>query len=205
MTPDSLLQSWNLLCGVAGLDGSGEGEKIINCYTKNGLAYHNLTHLQDCLKEFTNRKNEARDPIAVELAIWFHDAIYNPRANDNEAKSAQMAADFLSNTKWEHSVPKLILATKHQDEPSSHDAQLLCDIDLGILSSESSTYRDYAMAIRNEYGWVEEEAYRNGRTAVLKSFLDRPFIFALPASRDLSEKRARQNINRELEDLNKAN
>lgn len=201
----SLFQRWALLCQTAGLDDIAEGEKIINCYAGNGLAYHNLDHLGDCLDKLLARKSEARDPIAVELAIWFHDAIYDPRAHDNEEKSAQMAATFLENTTWSQSVAELILATKHQEEPPSDDAKLLCDIDLSILGSDDPSYRKYARAIRSEYAWVGEDAYHTGRSAVLKSFLDRPFIFALSASRELYEKPARHKIATELESLNQSN
>lgn len=199
-----LLSSWNRLCLAAEIKGGNEGEKIIRCYRDNGLAYHNLNHLGDCLEKFRDRKNEAQDPIAIELAIWFHDAIYDPRASDNEEKSAQMAADFLAETKWSQSVPDLILATKHREEPPTHDGKLLCDIDLSILGSDEEIYTEYAQAIRSEYSWVEEEAYRNGRSVVLEGFLKRPFIFALPASRQIYEKRARFNISLELKSLNQA-
>ena len=116
-----------------------------------------------------------------------------------------MAATFLENTTWSQSVVGLIPATKHQEEPPSDDAKLLCDIDLSILGSDDPSYRKYARAIRSEYAWVGENAYHTGRSAVLKSFLDRPFIFALSASRELYEKPARHKIATELESLNQSN
>lgn len=202
MSSGRLLSKWQQLCSKAGLNDGTRGEEIINCFTKNNLAYHNLDHVGDCLGKFKNRENEARDPIGLELAIWFHDVIYDPRGNDNEEKSAQIAADFLMKTKWADSVPELILATKHQEDPDHLDARLLCDIDLSILGCGDSKYRKYTKAIRSEYAWVEEIAYRRGRSAVLEGFLKRPFIFSLPTSRELYEKQARLNISRELESLN---
>jgi len=106
------------------------------------------------------------------LAIWFHDIVYDPRAKDNEERSADEAAVFLQGTEFVDSVRILILATEHNEESGSRDARLLCDIDLSILGSERELYQTYSKAIREEYAWVSDEEYRAGRatgfsTAVL--------------------------------------
>lgn len=201
----SLFQRWALLCQTAGLDDIAEGEKIINCYAGNGLAYHNLDHLGDCLDKLLARKSEARDPIAVELAIWFHDAIYDPHASDNEEQSAHLASQFLSGTDYHQSVPDLIIATKHTDAPATPDEKLLCDIDLSVLGSPPERYRQYATAIRDEYSWVSDSDYRSGRTKVLEHFLARPSIYSLESSRKLYEAQAVQNLRAEILDLHSQN
>ncbi len=201
MALSQLREQWLALCAKIGVDGEAEWQSLSTAYTSSGLAYHNLDHIADCLLKFQARKTEAADPIAVELAIWFHDAIYDPRAADNEEKSAHLAANFLKKTPYCGLVPDLIIATKHIGEISSPDAALLCDIDLSILASPIPLYQKYSAAIREEYSWVPSSDYRRGRTKVLKNFLNREFIYALKASRIDDEPWARNNLAREIQEL----
>jgi predicted metal-dependent HD superfamily phosphohydrolase len=196
-----LQSQWLSLCSQIQLDGATHWPKIQSAYTTPNLAYHNLHHIADCLTKFATRRQEATNPIAVELAIWFHDIIYDPRASDNEEQSAQVAASFLSTSSLAKAVSDLIIATKHSDTPSSPDTQLLCDIDLSILGSPPGSYQKYAAAIRNEYSWVSNPDYTKGRTKVLQNFLTRPTIFSLETSRTLYETQARQNIEAEINSL----
>lgn len=186
------------LCSQVGLNGPSQWSLLHSAYTTCKLAYHNLTHIADCLEKFSARKSEAENPAAIELAIWYHDAIYDPRAPDNEEQSAQLASESLSNTPFAKPVSNLILATKHTSPLTSQDAQLICDIDLSILGASPSDYQKYASAIRSEYSWVSESDYRAGRSKVLKHFLDRDFIFSLKNSQEIYETQARQNISQEL-------
>jgi len=165
------------------------------------LAYHNLAHIEDCLEKFARFQSLADDPRAVELAIWFHDIVYDPRAKDNEERSADEAAVFLQGTEFVDSVRILILATEHNEESGSRDARLLCDIDLSILGSERELYQTYSKAIREEYAWVSDEEYRAGRAKVLRRFLDRSSIYGLSKLRECFEERARLNLEWEIENL----
>lgn len=201
MTTAKLQSQWLTLCSQISLEGESQWKLIHTAYTTPTLAYHNLKHIADCLAKFSARKQEATNPIAVELAIWFHDIIYDPRAPDNEEQSAQVAATFISTTSLANTVSDLILATKHSDHPSSPDAQLLCDIDLSILGSPPGRYQQYATAIRDEYSWVSEPDYRQGRSKVLQSFLDRDLIFSLKTSQTLHESQARINLENEIQEL----
>lgn len=197
----SLKSQWLSLCSRIEIEGDQQWNHLHEAYTTSGLAYHNLNHIEDCLQKFTARKDEATDPLAVELAIWFHDAIYDPRASDNEEQSADLAAKFLSGTKFHQSVPDLIIATKHTGEPATTDEKLLCDIDLSILASPPETYRQYSTAIRDEYSWVPGSDYRSGRTKILQHFLARPSIYFLESSRKAHESAARRNLQSEIEAL----
>jgi predicted metal-dependent HD superfamily phosphohydrolase len=147
------------------------------------------------------------DPEAVEAAIWFHDAIYDSRAKDNEAKSAELAKNRLVsrtqparlarimamiNATATHQLPPL------EDEGPAGDAALFLDMDLAILGAGPDTFDAYEKAVRREYGWVEEPMWRAGRASVLKTFLARPRIFHTAEFRRRFEPRARRNIERSL-------
>jgi predicted metal-dependent HD superfamily phosphohydrolase len=82
---------------------------------------------------------------------------------------------------------------------SRGDAALVVDIDLAVLAADSASYDAYAAAVRREYASVPDQAFREGRTVVLRGFLERPAIYATPAIHDLRERPARANLRRELQ------
>src|SRR5207249_3206443 len=105
----------------------------------------------------------AFDREAIEMAIWYHDAVYDSRAKDNEEQSADLAekagktagvsSGFLAR------VRELILATKHVMPPEDADAALLVDVDLSILGQSGDRFDQYEEQIRREYDWVEAKAF----------------------------------------------
>ena len=100
-------------------------------------------------------------------------------------------------------VEDLILATRHSDAiPDSADTALITDIDLGILGAPAPRYQMYAEDIRREYQHVEDDAYRAGRSEVLRSFLARKTIYNTRHFCKLLDAQARVNILQELENLN---
>ncbi len=192
---------WINLCDRIGLPGKRQWRDFEVAYGSAGRAYHNLDHIAYCLAQFDASAAMAEDRVGVELAIWFHDCIYDTRKPDNEQRSAEVAAAFLQGTSWETSVPHLVLATNHSDRPGDRDSDLICDIDLSILGEEAAVYNSYALAIRSEYSWVPSGEYTAGRIKVLRGFLDRPHLFSLPLFRDRLESQARENIRSEIERL----
>ncbi|RVD59523.1 hypothetical protein EN828_10125 [Mesorhizobium sp. M2D.F.Ca.ET.185.01.1.1] len=176
-------------------------------YQAGDRHYHSLAHIQAMLALASEYRHLLDDPQAVEAAIWFHDAIYDSRAKDNEAKSAELAEKKLAGRASPHRIARIaamINATAtHQlpplrDEGALNDAALLLDMDLAILGAEPAVFDAYEKAVRLEYGWVEEPMWRAGRSAVLKSFLARPHIFYTTEFRLRFEAKARQNIERSL-------
>ena len=154
---------------------------VLARYGENGRFYHTLPHIHHILTLLTPFAPRMTDWTALQLAVWFHDIIYDPRASDNEEQSAAYATAVLHpflQPEILNRIEQLILATKsHQAADGDTDAQLLLDADLAILGASQTDYANYAAAIRQEYGFVPEMAYREGRTAVLHHFLTRPRLY----------------------------
>ncbi|MFN8441495.1 MAG: hypothetical protein U0175_12020 [Caldilineaceae bacterium] len=180
-------------------------EQLVPLYSTPDRAYHNLAHIEACLTEFEAVKSLASDPVALQAAIWFHDVIYDPRSHDNEERSADFAAEQLRSLGMDEAqleqVKQLILATKH-DRSVIGDATMLVDIDLSILGKPAEEFDRYDAAIRQEYQWVAEDAYRVGRAKVLQKFLDRPSIYQTDYFRIRYEAQARINLQRAIKQLN---
>ncbi|OHV63378.1 hypothetical protein LCM4577_27955 [Mesorhizobium sp. LCM 4577] len=196
-----------------------ENEPLIDDALKSELAalyqaadrqYHGLAHIEAMLALASEYRHLLDDPQAVEAAIWFHDAIYDSRAKDNEAKSAELAERRLAGRVVPHRLARIaamINATAtHQlppfrDDGALSDAALLLDMDLAILGAEPAVFDAYEKAVRLEYGWVEEPMWRAGRSAVLQNFLARSHIFYTQAFRDRFEAQAIKNLSRSLQAL----
>lgn len=180
--------------------------ELVNAYSSGKRYYHNLHHIQFMLEAIAPWENQANNYPAIQLAVWFHDVIYNPKAKDNEEKSAEYAAQVLNQLNISQTtidaVNKMILNTKnHQADTEDIDSQILVDADLAILGSDESSYQFYAKGIRREYGWLSNEDYRLGRLNVLKKFLQRPRIYFTEPMFQQYEAKARKNMLAEIEAL----
>jgi predicted metal-dependent HD superfamily phosphohydrolase len=175
-------------------------------YTAPDRHYHDLRHIAACLDLLDASRAIAHEPDNIELAIWFHDAVYETRGRDNEGASAQLADAALQRlgiaSPIRRHVADLILATRHDRVPADPDAALLVDIDLAILGQPVGIFDAYEAAIRREYAWVPDADFRVGRSKVLRAFLARPHIYATAHYQNLFEQPARDNLVRSLAALN---
>lgn len=180
------------------------GAELKAVYSEPHRRYHTLQHIEFCLRELATHWPHAVRLNEVRWALLFHDAIYDPRRNDNEARSSDWACGVMQELQRPQDeiarVRKLIMATVHAAQAETPDEALLLDIDLSILGADPAAFDEYDRAIRVEYEWVPEEAYRFARAAVLQGFLRRERIFQTAAYQDL-EASARSNIERLLERL----
>ncbi|MER7503094.1 metal-dependent phosphohydrolase [Nonomuraea pusilla] len=142
------------------------------------------------------------DPVAVRLAVWFHDAVYEGRPGWDEERSAQLAQSRLPRCGVPAArvaeVARLVRLTAAHDraEPGDRDAAVLCDADLAVLAGPG--YDAYAAAVREEYAHVPDEAFRQGRAEVLRRLLNTPSLYRTRRGRELWEERARANLAAEL-------
>lgn len=200
MQPSVQLEtSWRRAWGHLGLQPpQGLRERLVSAYSETHRRYHSLQHLSECIDHFESVRDVAIHPGEVEIALWFHDAIYGLKAQDNELRSAAWAVEELTASGampgQVQRVHALIMATCHAAAPSEADQQLLVDIDLAILGADPVRFAEYDMQVRAEYGWVPETVYRVKRREVLQGFLDRAAIYNTPHFRTLREQPARVNL-----------
>ncbi|WP_406313010.1 HD domain-containing protein [Streptosporangium sp. NBC_01639] len=194
-----LMDRWRAL---AGPEAENLGRELIARYGEPHRSYHTADHLKATLAHIDMLAQNAADPDLVRLAAWFHDAVYDPRRDDNEERSARLAERALPEMGLPAdavaTVARLVrLTATHDPAPDDPDGAVLCDADLAILATSPEIYTAYAAAVRQEYSFVPDDAFREGRAAVLRSLLDRPAIFRIA---DL-EAQARANIHAELDRL----
>lgn len=199
-------ERWHRLMSQWGAPGSDDTYfRLLAIYSEPHRRYHTAEHIDDCLAQLDDALPIAEAPEEVELALWFHDAIYDATSSKNEARSAQWASEFLksADVSEERSsrVAAYILATRHSAEPLAGDAALVVDIDLSILGREMPEFETYEKAIREEYKWVPMLIYRRKRIEILQSFLDRPAIYQTRYFGKRFEQRARENLQWAIQQL----
>jgi predicted metal-dependent HD superfamily phosphohydrolase len=176
--------------------------RLVMSWSEPHRHYHTLQHLRECLDHFDAARPLAQRPAEVELALWFHDAFYDVHRDDNEARSADWAADEVRRAGLADDVAArvraLVLATEHRQPPSDPDAQLLVDVDLAILGAPRERFDESDVQIRREYAHVPEPDFRSGRRAILSGFLARPRLYSTRRFGDMLEGPARENLGRAL-------
>ena len=195
---------WNKTWQHLGMEPPDElVQKLLAAYQEPHRAYHTPRHLQECFTYLDASPVRPIDPGALELALWFHDAIYDPKASDNEARSAAWALKALTMLSGDirQRVGNLVMVTKHTHAPTHPDEELLLDIDLSILGASPERFQEYEKQIRQEYIWVPEEAYKTARARILAEFKTRPILYHTTHFRRLLEASARTNLQRSLDEL----
>ena len=198
------LASWQDMWRQLGASGSDDAlfDRLVECYSEPHRKYHTMQHLQECFAHLERVRLFAEHAGEVQLALWFHDAIYDTRKKDNEERSAEWArgsalaaglADDQANR-----IYQLVMATMHDAVPAGRDAAVLVDIDLGILGADEARFDEYEIQVREEYSWVPGPLYRRGRRKILQEFGSRESIYSTEYFRVECEARARSNIARSL-------
>ncbi len=188
------LDHWLPLAARTGIisDAAGWHENLVKAYGEPQRAYHSLQHLEECLLVFDGARGFMQQLDLIEMALWFHDAVYDPKSGENEALSAAMAVEALGGSSTAREVARLILLTKsHQPTEGPDDAWI---IDIAIFAQSAERVLEYEQQIREEYGWVPEQVYREKRAEILRSFLAREPIYRTPWARERFEALAKENL-----------
>lgn len=184
------------------------GRDLLDRWGEPQRHYHTVAHLTAVLAVVDEHAGHAGQPDLVRLAVWFHDAVYDPRSpgDANERASAALATTILTDLgvpgDATAEVARLVrLTAGHHADPADRNGALLCDADLAVLARPPAEYDRYTAAIRREYAHVPDDLFRVGRAAVLRQLLDLPALYRLPALADRWEESARANLTRELATL----
>lgn len=194
------------------------GESLLQAWEQPHRAYHHSGHLSQMLTDLDRlyaHRTQGSTPLALVLAAWFHDAVYEGAPGEDESRSEQLASTCLEPlvtagllTGHEpQMVSLLVRATATHELPDSADLpagyepadiQLFLDADMAILAADSARYRRYLRGVRSEYSHFDDEAFRAGRTTFLRSILGRERIFLSEQALRLWEEPARANLRAEL-------
>jgi predicted metal-dependent HD superfamily phosphohydrolase len=195
---------------IAGHHHDGYVDDLLVRYAEPHRHYHTATHIMFVLRHLHDVSHASATKPSPEViaAALYHDAIYDPRTNDNEADSAVLSTRDLSEVGWTAArcgaVAAVILATAgHTAEHAEltrpdGDTAMLLDADLAILGAEPAAYQAYVNGVRAEYAHIDDQQWCTGRSRVLQTFLDRPHLFATQYMHAAFEHRARANIEAEL-------
>lgn len=194
-----LAARWEALVRAAGLPPDrAAGEDLLRRWSEPARRYHTLDHLRHCLEELDDVRALLEDPAAAELALWFHDAVYDPRGADNEERSALLFREWAARAGLERAraarIEEWILLTRHGAGEAAGDAAFVLDADLAVLSLDPAAYAGYERRVREEYAWVEEAVFRRERARILRGFLGRPSIYRTERFRGRCEELARRNL-----------
>jgi predicted metal-dependent HD superfamily phosphohydrolase len=178
-------------------------EDLLARWSETHRKHHTVAHLHEVLDAIGALADAGIefDREAVELAAWFHDAIYEIGRGDNEDRSAQLALELLESSPIRDEVARLVLVTKTHKVPADDiNGAVFSDADLSVLGSEPLRYRAYAAAVREEYADVSDAVFKPARAQVLSSLLEGQ-LFHTAAGRERWEERARTNIAEEIAEL----
>ncbi|MET7846646.1 HD domain-containing protein [Streptomyces avermitilis] len=189
--------------GAAHPDPAPYGENLLRRWSEPQRRYHTVEHLVAVLDRIDLLEEYADDPDVVRLAAWFHDAVYFPDRSENEERSARLAERALpeagvSGARTAEVARLVRLTVTHDPADDDRDGRVLCDADLAVLAAPAEAYAAYAAAVREEYAFVPDAAFRAGRAAVLRQLLDLPRLFRTPYGEREWEERARENLREEL-------
>jgi predicted metal-dependent HD superfamily phosphohydrolase len=198
-THEQWLATWRELGAAA---PAGLYEELMARYAEPHRHYHTLRHLEECFAELPAVRADAARPAEVELALWFHDAIYDTTRHDNEQRSAELARSVVAQAGLDASVGErvaaLIMATRHDAASTDADAAVLVDVDLSILGAPPLRFDEYEREVRKEYAQVPEALFRRERRKILRRLLERPHLYNTPQMRESHERRARANLERSI-------
>ncbi len=186
-------------------DGPTVVSDLLRAWQEPHRHYHGIAHLRDCLAQLDTGPAGTADRGLAEIVLWFHDAVYQPGASDNERRSAAWAVSALTGAGVSGQVAaeagRLILLTDHTGIPDEPTGSLVCDVDLSILGRPILEYEEYERRIRAEYASVPDSLYREGRRSVLSRLLSRDPLYQTGHFRSCYEPQARRNLQRALDRL----
>lgn len=193
-------QYWDVFsqkCTFPAVRSAAIFQRLLNAYSEPQRYYHTVQHIAECLTLVHDVQHVLQDAQSVELAIWFHDAVYDPKSSHNEEDSAllmlQLCADLFPANQL-RKVADWIRATQRHRATDESDLQYVLDIDLAILAANEIRFKEYEAQIRQEYAWVNSALYRLKRAEVLSGFYHAEALFQTDYFHRKCELKSKQNL-----------
>jgi predicted metal-dependent HD superfamily phosphohydrolase len=192
-------------------------DNVHRCYYEYFRRYHTYEeHIFPGLELLERTAGICQEPLLVALAWWYHDIIYIPGSSNSEVISADKAGfDCIQlgyGNKIEATVRSLVMATQHfKTEPHTPDEKFIHDLDLSILGADPEAYKKYEKLIREEYSFIDDKTFAQGRLQVLEHFISqsgsptsvKKSLFKTPYFIDTYEKKALENVREERDAIKK--
>lgn len=206
-----LVRAWVQAAGALGADepaSSAAGAWLAAQYASARRSYHGAAHIAAVLGGIDELAGalalDARHLAIARAAGCAHDVVYTGAAGEDEAASARWAREALLEAGADpgaaDQVAAIIMATADHRGSTPVECAVL-DADLSILAADAAAYDTYLRQVRAEYGHLDDEQWRVGRRAVLRSLLERDELFLSAPARRRWEEPARRNMTAELEAL----
>ncbi len=190
--------------GGAGADADAVYDEVHDYYSEPGRYYHTPKHIEHCLGQFDLAAGELDNAAAVEMAIWFHDLVYDICAKDNELQSARRFVELANDSmdaEFKTMVYDLIMATAPPRLPKTNDQEFMLDIDLSSFGLPWDDFVRDSTAVRRESPQLSDAEFFPGQRAFLESLVNRQHFYFTEFFRSRIERSARSNITRHLENL----
>lgn len=199
MYQDRFIRAWEHAGGDAQAAAQVYAE-LGRRYAAPGRHYHSPRHIHQCLRQLDAAWEEIANPFWVELALWFHDAIYDTKAKDNEARSADLFLSYAGDMpcRSRQAVSRLIMATVHPNEPVCPDEQAIVDIDLMSFALPWPEFLRDSRDVRAEFDHMAHEDFVAGQCNFLRLLLARKQFYLTPYFHQHFEHKARANLERYL-------
>lgn len=163
---------------------SAAGEDLLDRWREPHRVYHSPLHLAVALSALDDLA--AAQPVAdrdlwrARLALWFHDAVHDGAAGQDEERSAELVGKLLGPLTGVGVTPAdvdevarlVLVTTDHDPAPDDVVGGLVSDADLAVLGGSPAVYTRYTHQVRAEYCDVPDALFRAGRAEVLRSLLD---------------------------------
>lgn len=185
-------------------------DRLVEGYRHPVRHFHDIGHVADVLSHLdwaaehvANIKALPADDRqvfldSIELAIWYHDIVYDAKSHDNEAESARFMVTEAERLGIDpatvREAAQAILITADHANAKTLAEQIIADCDLHTLGVSWPQFEKNSQLIAAEYAHVPPDAFIEGRRQFMAAILAKGPIYKTKAFADRYERQARDNI-----------
>ncbi len=175
-------------------------QRLLDGYHEPQRHYHTLVHVEQCLGMFEQCKSMASNPDALELAVWFHDVIFEAGKPNNEKRSAELYLQLSQGVHSEQTrglVDRLIMATLHDGSSlEDDDAIYMVDIDLSSFGLSWEAFLQDSQNLRRESAELSDAEYYRKKANFQNCLLAKDRFYLSDFFAERLETQARANLAR---------